>query len=179
MSQLNFFLSKDDVLDILDRLVETDEIKIFTGRYFEKEFPDAIKNINEIKEFDELTFWLKNEIKRPKCYSYERSSGHVVFLFDTYKDPIIEFSDCKRTTLLMSPGRIYYKAGWIENHELRRAHKNWAVRVTKLFYKRLKKLDKFWRISNDVESWVSSGGILELGPGGRKISELDLTLTKF
>jgi hypothetical protein len=96
-------------------------------------------------------------------------------MFDYYKDPIIQFTDCKRTPTLISPGRIFYKAGWVEHEALRQKHKNWGIRVSRLIDKRLYKLNSIWRISDDVKDWVAKGGNLELGPGGRVVNKDNLT----
>jgi len=173
MSQLNFFFTLDEVQSILNHLLETDEIDIFNGGFFESEFPKPIKNINEISKVENLTFWLKNDIMRPKCYSAVIGAYKDKWLFDYYKDPVILFHDCKRTKTLISPGRIFYKAGWVENVELRKKHKNWTAKVSKVFDRNLKKINNFWRISQTVENWVLNGG-LELGQNGKRIEKKDL-----
>ena len=169
MSQVNFFLSANEIRAILHKLMETNEV--FDGTFFNKEYPDPTKNINDLYDSKDLIFWLKNDFIRPRC---SRSGGGMMtgkFLFDCYKDPIIQLDNCIWTDSLVSPGRIYYKAGWIENEELRRLHKSWTARVSRLFSKGLKKIDSPWRISSSIENWVIQGGLLELGKGGKLIGK--------
>ncbi len=117
-----------------------------------------------------MIFWLKNEIKTPTCYPIDNG----LFMFDEYKDPIIEFSDCKRSPSLISPGRIFYKAGWITDETLRKKHENWARRVSKIFNKNQKIVNKIWRISDPVIDWVNPDGNLELGRNGFRINKGNL-----
>jgi len=173
MSQSNFFISNDEVRTILLHLLKTNDVLIFNGRFFNNEYPEHINDINEITDLKELTFWLKNDSIMPKGIYI--SEGELIgkFHFDNYIDPIIEFTNCVWTERLISPGRIFYKAGWIKNERLKDQHIKWALRVSKLFNKGLKKYD-LWRISSSVERWVLQGGLLELGKGGRRIGKEDL-----
>lgn len=174
MSQLNFFLFTDEILLKLNSLIKTGEVNVFQGKFFKKEIPDPVTDINEITDLSKLTFWFKNDVKEPKCYLLHSGVNKGLFLFDYYKDPIIEFSDCIRTSDLISPGRIFYKAGWIEDAQLRQNHKKWSARVTRLFGKDLMKIYNFWRISNPVINWVNNEGCLEFEPGGLKINKENL-----
>lgn len=174
MSQLNFFLFNDDILLRLESLIKKGEVELFRGRFFENEFPDPVIDINEVRDISQLTFWFKNVVKKPKCYLITHGVNDGLFTFDYYKDPIMHFSDCIRTPNLISPGRIFYKAGWIEDAQLRKNHEKWTKRVSRLFDKDLMKIDGFWRISNSVINWVNSERCLELGTGGFRINKENL-----
>lgn len=171
MSQVNFFLSDNEVRTLLLKLVETNEVLIFNGCFFDVEFPEPVNSINDLSDSKELTFWLKNDFVQPKCSGLAGGERAGKFLFDYYNDPIIEFENCIWTEKLISPGRIFYKAGWIQNEELRKLHINWTSRVAKLFTKGLKKLDTPWRISVSIENWVLQGGLVELGKGGKVVGK--------
>ena len=175
MSQVNFFLFADEVLMRLNNLIKTEEVDIFQGRYFDKEFPDSVRDISEITNLSELIFWFRNDTKQPKCRLISNDGIYNgSFSFDYYKDPIIQFSDCNRTPNIISPGRIFYKAGWIEEAQLRKDHEKWARRVSRLFDKDLLKINGFWRISSSVIKWVHNEGCLELGTGGFRINKENL-----
>ncbi|WP_419699701.1 hypothetical protein [Mucilaginibacter sp. NFX135] len=176
MSQLNFFLNSNETLNILNSLLETYEIEIFNGWSFENEYPQAIKNMTKMQESGMLTFWFKNKFQEPKVSILNSGINKGRFSFDYYKDPIIEFRDCKRTSSLISPGRIFYKAGWVEDEQLRNEHKKWAAKISRHIDKKLKKIDGFWRISDEVENWVMEGGSLELGLGGKIINKENLNI---
>jgi hypothetical protein len=68
MSQINFFFSPEDILSILNTLFQSNEIEIFQGGIFRQQIPDHVKSIDDIKEFEKLTFWLKNDRKQPVCH---------------------------------------------------------------------------------------------------------------
>ena len=175
MSQINFFFSPEDILSILNKLFQSNEIEIFQGGFFKKQIPDHVQSIDDIKEFEELTFWLKNDKRQPVCHPVDRGINEGLFVFDYYRDPIIEFSDCSRKSATISPGRIFYKAGWIVDEDLRKEHEKWAKRVSRVFDKKAKKIDRFWRISDSVINWVNNNGSLELGRGGLLLNKENLS----
>lgn len=175
MSQLNFFITRDETISILNALIDTGEVDIFIGGAFEQEKPAPVSKITTSIDYDYFTLWLKNEFREARGVKMEHGLNKGRFIFDYYKGPIIQFSDCKRTSSLISPGRIFYKAGWVEHDELRQKHKNWGIRVLRLIDKRLHKLNSTWRISEDVKDWVVNGGNLELGPGGKVVNKDNLT----
>ncbi|WDF76948.1 hypothetical protein PQ469_23985 [Mucilaginibacter sp. KACC 22773] len=175
MSQLNFFITRDETISILNALIDTCEVDVFIGGAFEQEKPAPVSKITTLIDADYFTLWLKNEFREPKGFKLNHGDNKDRFIFDYYKDPIMQFADCKRTPALISPGRIFYKAGWVEHDELRQKHKNWGIRVSRLIDKRLHKLNSIWRISDDVKDWVVNGGNLELGPGGMIINKYNLT----
>lgn len=166
MSQLNFFFSKKELQEKILTIIESKEVEIFIGSFHDSDTPNPINSIEEIGEFERLVLWLKNELKEPKCSG--KGSGEMVgkYLFDYLNDPIIEIDNITVSNNLMSPGRIFYKTGWIENEELRKKHKNWANRIYKLFDKDTLKVNKTWRISKSIKEWIGNGGEIELGRGG-------------
>jgi hypothetical protein len=175
MSQLNFFITRDETISILNALIDTNEVEVFIKGSFENERPEPITKINTSIESGYFTIWLKNEFREPKGLKMNHGVDKDRFIFNYYKDPIIQFTDCKRTSSLISSGRIFYKAGWIEHDELRKKHKNWTAKISRLIDKRLNKLNNLWRISDDIKDWVTKGGTLELGPGGMIIDKDNVT----
>jgi len=175
MSQLNFFITRDETISILNVLIDTGQVDIFIGESFEAEKPEPVTRITDSIDSNRFILWLKNEFREPKGFKLNQGDNKDRFMFDYYKDPIIQFTDCKRTPTLISPGRIFYKAGWVEHEALRQKHKNWGIRVSRLIDKRLDKLNSIWRISDDVKDWVVNGGNLELGPGGKIVYKDNLT----
>lgn len=176
MSQLTFFITRDETISILNTLIDTGEINIFIGGSFEQEKPEPIIKLTTLIDSDCFTLWLKNDFKEAKGIKMTQGHNKNRFVFDYYRDPIIEFTDCKRTPSLISPGRIFYKAGWIEHDALREKHKNWGKNVSRLIDKRLNKLNSIWRISDGVKDWVEKGGNLELGSGGMIINKDNLSI---
>lgn len=174
MSQSNFFLSPDESRAILLGIIQSNKVLIFEGIYFEVEYPIPVDDINELINAENLVFWLKNDFVQPRAICSGRGNLEGNFLFNYYRDPIIEFNNCIWREEIISPGRIFYKAGWIENEQLRKLHKNWTARVSKLFSKSQKKIYGTWQISPSIEDWVLQGGLLELGPGGKLVGKEDI-----
>jgi hypothetical protein len=175
MSQLNFFITRDETIGILNALIDTGEVDVFIGGAFEQEKPVPVSKITTSIDADYFTLWLKNEFREAKGVKMNHGFNKDQYVFNNYRDPIIQFTDCKRTSSLISPGRIFYKAGWVEHEALRQKHKNWGIRVSRLIDKRLHKLNSIWRISDNVKDWVINGGNLELGPGGKIVYKDNLT----
>lgn len=171
MSQLNFFFSKKDLQERVLSIIESKEVEVFIGAFHDTDTPRSIRSVKEIGEFDRLVLWLKNEVKEPRCTSTGSGEMEGKFLFDYLRDPIIEIDNTTVSNNLMSPGRMFYKSGWIENEELRKKHKIWANRIYKLFDTNTLKINKTWRVSKSVEEWINKGGKIELGRGGVVLSK--------
>ncbi len=166
MSQLNFFFSKEEILDKIEAIMSSKEVAIFNGLFHDTESPKPTGKIKELGEFTKLVLWLRNDVKEPKCSGNGRGIMEGKYFFDILKDPIIEINNIKFSNGLMSPGRIFYKTGWFENEDLNRKHKRWANRVYKLFDKDTLKVYKTWRVSKAVKEWIDAGGTIELGSNG-------------
>jgi hypothetical protein len=146
MSQLNFFFSNEEIREKIEAIMASREVEVFNGLFHDTSSPKLIGSIKELAEFDKLVLWLKNDIKEPKCSCEGRGNMEGKHLFDGLRDPIIEIDNVKDSGNLVSPGRIFYKTGWIENEDLRRRHKSWANKIYKLFDKDTIKVNKTWRV---------------------------------
>ncbi|SEO66338.1 hypothetical protein SAMN05192574_110177 [Mucilaginibacter gossypiicola] len=166
MSQLNFLLLPDEILDRLNSIIQKNDALVFSGRFFEHEHPKPFEIKEDTSLPDELTLWLNNSKKMPRGEIITEGPFKGKFAFDYYKDPIIQFHNCVTAQTTIHSGRIFYKSGWIDDDVLRSKHKKWAAKTTRIIDRNLQKLNKFWRISTAVEEWVNEGGSLELGPGG-------------
>jgi hypothetical protein len=171
MSQLNFFFSKKDIQEKVLTIIASKEAEVFKGPFFDTEFPTPIRSIEELGEFDRLVLWLRNDFKEPRCSVKGSGEMESKYLFDYLYDPIIEIDNITLSNNLMSPGRIFYKSGWIKNEELRKHHKDWANKIYRLFDRNTLKVNKTWRVSKSVEEWIDKGGEIELGRGGMVLNK--------
>ena len=174
MSQLNFFLTQDEVLERLVPIFLSEDFLIFNGRFFDKTNPTSISKIDDILKFDILTIWVKNNIALPTCNCKGRGDFEGLFLFDMYFDPIVEISNCATHDGRMVPGRLYYKTGWIKSPDLRELHRQSASKIVRVFRKNLKPVSNF-NISNSVIKLIKDDGHeIELGDKGKIINKNNL-----
>ena len=96
------------------------------------------------------------------------------YTFDYFKDPVIEFTGCIFSDNLISPGRLYYKSGWIENDNLRTKHKKQAQKLLKLFSKNLSVISSPFSVSLGIRELLNNGFELELGKGGMRITKQNM-----
>jgi hypothetical protein len=126
MSQLNFFLTQDEIQERLNILLLSDEFLVFNGKFFESQNPLPIHKLSELKIFESLTIWVTNKFLTPICSQKGTRDYLNTYLFDTINDPIIELDNCTMFDMRMSPGRLFFKTGWIKNIDLRLLHKKRA-----------------------------------------------------
>lgn len=177
MSQLNFFMTKEEVKEKLDVLFALGQFQVFEGRFFDTETPTPISEKDQVMNNAEYTIWVKNDYCDAKCSVKAQGDYKGKFLFDSYKDPIIELSTCKFDDNLISPGRIYYKAGWVESPELRELHEKMCSKVVRLFKNTLHNLSSPFKISKEIEKLIAAGHEVELGRGGMRINKLNINGT--
>ena len=170
MSQLKFFLTTDEMNTRLNDLILSEHFKVFNGSFFDTEKPVPISTIDDLKTFSRTIIWVKNEHEEAICASKGLGAYKNKFLFDYYKQPIIEVDNCKIINKLISPGRVYYKAGWIDNADLRKLHKRMAERIKRFFSKGLLPISPPFKISSGIKALMSEGYEIELGDGGMKIN---------
>jgi len=136
MSQLNFLFTDHELKKRLQSILSSGDYTIFVGRFFKTETPNQIKNIEDLKCFDNLTIWINNAFCKPICIHKGQGVYCNDFLFDNHRDPIIELDNCKFSDKLITPGRLYFKSGWIENKELDQLHKKMANKLVRILKKR-------------------------------------------
>lgn len=170
MSQLNFFLTTDEMNERLNELILKEDFQIFNGSLFDTQKPIPVSDVAQLKDFSRAIIWVNNKYELPLCSSKGLGDFENKFLFDYLKQPIIEIDNCKVVKKLISPGRVYYKAGWIDNAELRQLHKRMAEKVKKHFNKGLLPLSSSFKFSDGIKNLLSKGYELELGQGGKKIN---------
>lgn len=174
MSQLNFFLTDDEIKQRLNELILTDDFQIFNGPCFDTPKPVPVSDVIQLKGFSRVIVWVNNEYEIPLCSSKGLGDFEGKFLFDHFKQPIIEINSCKIVKKLISPGRVYYRAGWIDNAELRSLHKRMAEKVRRHFNKGLLPLFSPFKFSDGIKSLLFKGYELELGRAGKKISQAQI-----
>jgi hypothetical protein len=170
MSQLNFFLTDNELRDILRFAQQTGDYKIFIGRFFKNLKPIQINNVDELIDFDSLTIWVNNNFVEPICSQKGRGNFADYVLFDYYNDPIIELDNCKFSNGLISPGRLFYKIGWIKNNELSLIHKKMASKLVRIFNKDLINISSPFKISAGIDKLIRDGYEIELGEGGLRLN---------
>ncbi len=171
MSQLNFFLTDTELKDKLRFVHQTGDYKIFVGRFFKSNNPSQINDIDELVDFDNLTIWVNNKIVEPICSQKGQGEYADYVLFDYYYDPIIELDNCRISNGLISPGRLFYKTGWIKNNELSLIHKKMASKLVRIFNKDLISVSSLFKISVGVNKLMQDGFEIELGEGGLRLNE--------
>lgn len=171
MSQLNFFLTDNELRDKLIFAQQTGDYKIFIGRFFKNINPIEINNVDELIELDSLTIWVNNSFVEPICSQKGQGDFEDYVLFDYYYDPIIELENCKFSNGLISPGRLFYKTGWIKNNELSLIHKKMASKLVRIFNKDLINVSSPFKISTVVNKLMQEGFEIELGEGGLRLNK--------
>ena len=171
MSQLNFFFTDYELRERLQSILSSGDYKIFIGRFFKTDIPKQVNNISDLNRFDSLTIWVNNEFCEPICTHKGQGVYNNDFLFDIYKDPIIELDNCKLTDKLMTAGRLYFKSGWIENAELNQLHKKLANKLIRFFKKDLVTISSPFMISSEIAEIIEKGFEIELGEGGKRINK--------
>jgi hypothetical protein len=177
MSQLNFFMTKEEMRLRLEDLLSTGLVTLFFGNFFDTNRPAPILTLNEIGEFDDIIIWVNNDTLEPKCSSRGIGDYKDKFLFDYYKDPIIELDNCSYSPKIISPGRLFYKTGYIENESVRQQHIAVAKKAVRIFSKNLLPISKPFKISPQVKNLIEQGYQIELGRGGRVINKTSINST--
>ena len=173
MSQLNFFMTKEEIMTRLKGLLSNGEYLVFKGVFFDNQKPIPVLNIDELENFNDLIIWINNDICDPICTENGKGNYEGKFLFDYYKQPIIEFENCIINDKLISPGRLFFKSGWIENSELRKLHTKKANKMVRQFNLNLIDISKPFKISSDIKEMIFNGYEIELGISGSRLNEKD------
>jgi hypothetical protein len=174
MSQLNFFLTQDEIASKIEAIIALDSFAMFNGKVFTTSTPEPITDVIQTKGFQSLILWVKNGSKIPLASIKGTGALAGNFLFDYLKDPIIEIENCRYVNGLFTPGRIYFKAGWIEDEVLRSMHQRAGDKLLKLFEANSSKVQKVWRVSLEVKKLVMQGSELELGSNGFRIDKSNI-----
>jgi hypothetical protein len=158
----------------LNELILTEDLHIFNGSSFDAQKPIPISAVDQLKDFSRAIIWVINKYESPICSSKGLGDFENKFLFDYYKQPIIEIDNCKVANNLISPGRVYYKAGWIDNADLRKLHKRMAEKIRRHFNKGLLPISFPFKFSDGIRNLLFKGYELELGHGGKKINRTNI-----
>jgi hypothetical protein len=173
MGQLNFFITKDEIKNEIDQLLISKEYTLFKEKFFDSKFPQPVSAKSDLTKTDKMILWINHSLSKPNCSSKGGGEMKGKFLFDLYKDPVIEFDLGKTTGKLISPGRLYYKTGWIEKEELRKLHTKLTNRLVRTFKKKLNPIPnhKPFYISEETIALLNKGYELELGEGGMRVNK--------
>jgi hypothetical protein len=173
MSQLNFFMTQEEIRNEVEELINSSLFVLFNGSFFNFEIPTPMTNSKEIGESKRIIIWIKNEITQPKCSKKGAGNYSDKFLFDYYYDPIIEFDIENIVGNLISPSRIFYKAGWIKDKEIRDFHTKATSKLVRTIKKKLKTWDKIkpFYISKNTMNLLDNGFEIELGNGGMRLNK--------
>src|SRR5258705_10437596 len=94
MSQVNFFMTKDEMNTRLNDLILSEHFQIFNGSFFDTEKPVPISNKDDLQNFSRVIIWVNNKYELAICASKGLGAYEDKFLFDHYKQPIIEVDNC-------------------------------------------------------------------------------------
>ena len=173
MGQLNFFMTKEEIYNEVQELIDSEFFELFQGSFFLSENPKPLSKPLQINETKLLIIWVKNKVNQPKFSSKGLGENVGKFTFDYLYDPIIEFEINIPINNIISPSRLFYKTGWISDIELRNLH----VKVTNKLVRNLKKrllisnVTKPFYISKGIINLLENGFELELGSGGKIINK--------
>jgi hypothetical protein len=179
MSQLNFFMTKDELVNEINQLLNSEDYLLFDKTFFDSESPETVSKITNIESLDRIVIWIKNDKLVPTCSAKGAGQFEGKFLFDVYKDPIIELDIGKKKMRLFSPNRLFYKAGWIDDKELRELHIKSATKLVRTFKKKLittSRIKPFY-ITESVANHLTNGYELELGEGGMRVTKHNINGT--
>jgi hypothetical protein len=177
MGQLNFFMTEHEIVNELNDLLLSNNFILFNKAFFTEEVPEPINSITNLNEIDKLTIWVKNSQSEPTCSSKGKEDHNGMFLFDTYKDPVIDLHIGRTIDKTISPTRLYYKTGWIANEELRDLHAKAINKIVRTFKKKLittNRLKRFY-MSHTIIKRLEDGYEVELGKGGMRVTKLNLS----
>jgi hypothetical protein len=179
MGQLNFFMTENEIVHEVNQLILSNNFTIFDKSFFDDEIPKSISSITNANQISRFIIWVNNSNSEPKCSSNAAGDFKGKFLFNIYKDPIIELDFGHAVDNVIPASRLYYKTGWIENEGLRDVHTKSTNRIARTFKKKLtttKRLKPFY-ISQDIIKRLEEGFEVELGTGGMRVSKLELNGT--
>ena len=173
MGQLNFFMTNEEIVNEINQLLISESYTVFKGRFFDSETPESINNFANLNETKKLTIWVNNNKYKPKCSSKGGGKMMGKFLFDCFKDPIIEFDLGITSDNLLSPSRLFYKTGWVDDKELRQIHIKLTNKLVRTFKKRLTTAHhlKPFYISESIINLLNDNYELELGQGGMRVNK--------
>jgi hypothetical protein len=169
MSQLNFFMTEPEFYDRLTEAKRQCSISIFEGRFFEKASPHRVPDLTDGPASQSLIIWSNNNFRAPTCSSKGLGKYEGLFLFSDYYDPIIEITICTITDKLISPGRMFYKNGWIKDAALDKFHTSVCKKIRRIFAKGLCDLSPPFKVSKDIQNMMTQGFKVELGFGGMQL----------
>ncbi|WP_207496760.1 hypothetical protein [Aridibaculum aurantiacum] len=172
-------MTEYEILNEVNELLASRDFIIFDRAFFDDEVPKAVNDFRSIEQVDKLIIWLRNRQSEPRCLSKGTGEMTGKYLFNTYKDPIIQFDIGRTIDKLVSPSRLYYKFGWIADDELRELHGKLTTKIVRSFKKKLitsKRLKPFY-ISEGINKRLDEGYEVELGKGGMRVSKLELNGT--
>jgi hypothetical protein len=176
MGQLNFFMTKEELVEEINQLLISEEYLLFEGAFFDSKIPKQINKKGKVGKLDRITIWIRNSKCYPTCSLKGEGEMKGKFLFDIYKDPIIEMDLGSLHNKLFSPGRLYYKTGWIKDEGLRKKHTKLTNKLVRMFKKRLITSGQFkpFYISEEVVKLIKKDHEIELGEGGMGMMKGDI-----
>lgn len=169
MSQLNFFITETELFEKLTEAQSQCNISIFGGRFFERIHPEPVPDIAAATALQNLIIWSNSNFGIPTCSRKGLGKNEGLYLFDYHFDPIIEITVCAINDKLLSPGRIFYKNGWIKHPDLDQLHTSVCRKIRRIFAKELCDLSPPFKFSKNVKNMMSNGFRVELGVGGMQL----------
>jgi hypothetical protein len=176
MGQLNFFMTKEELVEEINKLLASDQYYIFRGQFFDKEFPEPSTNLDTLTDCEKIIIWVENNQLQPKCSSLGDGKYKGKFLFDVYFDPIIEVDIGRRTDKVLLPSRLFYKTGWLKDVQARETHTKMTNRIIRSFKKKLTAINRLkpFYLSQSILNLLDENFELELGEGGKRVTKFDL-----
>ena len=179
MGQLNFFMTNEEIANEINQLLASSSYTLYNGRFFNSETPEPATNIEDFIDCDKMTIWVNNNKYQARCSKEGAGEMSGKYLFDYYKDPIIELDIGKTSDNLRLPSRLFYKTGWVVDAEVRKLHitfTNKLVRAVKKNLTTTQRLKPFY-ISESVIELLNKNYELELGEGGMRVNKHNLNGT--
>jgi len=163
MSQVNFFMTKDDEDAFLDFLFSRKDTHVLSGRFFDTRDPTPLLSKTDVSDVTELTLVNKEIMPQPATDKHGSGASTGKFLFDLFRDPTIEFSRSRLSKQRLLSGRIYAKIGWLQPKEANAVYKSWFGSLERWLKKYYRRIDKTWWFGPSAWDWSRAGGVCCFG----------------
>ena len=160
MSQVNFFMVDADERELLEMLRARGDTRMIAGRFHPTPAPALV---DELPREERLIELVNLSLADPPLMRSRGEGG--TYLFDSYKDPHIEWSRCRKENGALVDGRLFAKIGWLEQPEANAAFQKWYSALARWITRRYERTNKTWWVGPHAARWWREGNLLSFGGG--------------
>jgi hypothetical protein len=163
VSQVGFFMLPKDERDLFARLRERGDTRFVAGLFHPGPVPRLVDRLEE----GGREIVLVNPAFGVPPRLHERGEGELegTYTFDTYRDPHIAWSRCRRSGGALLAGRIHAKIGWAKGHD-NDLYRRWYDGVRRLVVSMTEAAPARagkWRIAPEAAAWWRAGNLFCFG----------------